>query len=80
MSESTTITEDGERGVELVMRHLFDLAHCRIAHIACNRAAVFDIRRRTNEAIMRERGYADDILIDTCDATEDGGYRAAVSL
>ncbi|WP_265579770.1 LacI family DNA-binding transcriptional regulator [Streptomyces spongiae] len=62
------------------MRHLFDLGHRRIAHIAGSHAAVFGIRRRAYEAIMREHGLMDDILVETCDTTEDGGYRAAVRL
>ncbi|MFJ8113638.1 LacI family DNA-binding transcriptional regulator [Streptomyces sp. NPDC096132] len=74
------IAEDDGRGVELVMRHLFDLGHRRIAHIAGNHAAVFGIRRRAYETIMREHGYGDHVLVETCDTTEDGGYRAAVRL
>lgn len=74
------IAEDDYRGAELALQHLIDLGHQRIAHIAGNHAAVFQLRRQAYEDIMRDHGYEQHILVEGCDTTEDGGYRAAVRL
>ncbi|MBA2811176.1 substrate-binding domain-containing protein [Streptomyces sp. KM273126] len=54
--------------------------HRRIAHIVGNHAAVFDIRHRVYQTSMCEHGHEDDILVETRDTIENGGYLPAVRL
>jgi DNA-binding LacI/PurR family transcriptional regulator len=45
--------QDDRRGAELAVRHLVDLGHRRIGHVAGNQAAVSKIRRRVYEDTLR---------------------------
>jgi DNA-binding LacI/PurR family transcriptional regulator len=74
------VAEDDWRGAELAVHHLIELGHRRIAHIGGRQAAVFRLRRAAYEAIMRDAGLSEYVQVETCDTTEDGGYRAAVRL
>jgi DNA-binding LacI/PurR family transcriptional regulator len=71
---------DDLRGAELATRHLFDLGHRQIAHLAGNYGAFSERRLRSYEATMAEYGLQDKIAVEACDATEEGGYRAAIRL
>jgi DNA-binding LacI/PurR family transcriptional regulator len=71
---------DDLRGGEIATRHLIELGHRRIAHLAGNYGAFSERRRDSYQATMRNHGLEDNIVIETCDATEEGGYRAAVRL
>ncbi|MDQ1050220.1 LacI family DNA-binding transcriptional regulator [Streptomyces sp. V4I2] len=73
------VAGDDEQGARLVTEHLIGLGHRRIAHIA-GYGAVGDLRRGSFEAAMRAHGLADRALVETCDMTEEGGFRAAVRL
>ncbi|MGD9525875.1 LacI family DNA-binding transcriptional regulator [Pseudonocardia sp.] len=79
-----TVGNDDLAGGALATRHLLDLGHRRIAHIAGHLPGsantVGTLRRRGYEDAMRERGLADHIEVETADYTDDGGYRAAVRL
>ena len=74
------IANDDWIGTQLAVNHLVDLGHTRIAHLAGTLGAVADLRRRSYQDTMRAKGLADHELIETCDMTEEGGYRAAVRL
>lgn len=71
---------DDLRGAELATHHLIRLGHRRIAHMAGNYGAFSERRRSSYEATMREHGLEEHVVVETCDATEEGGYRAAVRL
>jgi DNA-binding LacI/PurR family transcriptional regulator len=79
-----TVGNDDLLGGEVATRHLLELGHRRIAHIAGHVPgspnAVGTLRRTGYENAMRERGLADQIRVETADYTDDGGYRAAVRL
>jgi DNA-binding LacI/PurR family transcriptional regulator len=71
---------DDVRGGEIATRHLIDLGHQRIAHLAGNYGAFSTRRQSSYEDTMREHGLEENILIEACDATEEGGYRATIRL
>jgi DNA-binding LacI/PurR family transcriptional regulator len=72
--------QDDRLGAELAVRHLVDLGHRRIGHVAGNQAAVSKIRRRVYEDTLRAAGLADEIAVQKCDLTEEGAYTAGVRL
>ncbi|MEU9114683.1 LacI family DNA-binding transcriptional regulator [Streptomyces sp. NPDC048483] len=74
-----TVANDDERGARLATEHLIGLGHRRIAHIA-GQGSVGALRRRGFEAAMREHGLGEEMTVEASDATEDGGYRAAVRM
>jgi DNA-binding LacI/PurR family transcriptional regulator len=74
------IANDDWIGTELAVAHLADLGHTRIAHLGGSLGAVADLRKRSYQETMRARGLAEHELIEPCDMTEEGGYRAAVRL
>ncbi|MFI9046596.1 LacI family DNA-binding transcriptional regulator [Streptomyces sp. NPDC053427] len=74
-----TVANDDERGARLATEHLIGLGHRRIAHIA-GRGSVGELRRRGFEATMRAHGLGAGMTVEPSDATEEGGYRAAVRL
>ncbi|MEU2286982.1 LacI family DNA-binding transcriptional regulator [Streptomyces sp. NPDC013178] len=73
------VANDDERGARLVTEHLLGLGHRRIAHLA-GYGAVGELRRSSFEATMRAHGLADRAVVEQCDMTEEGGYRATVRL
>ena len=79
-----TVANDDLLGGTLATRHLIELGHRRIAHIAGHvpgsADAVGRLRRRGYEDTMREHGLQRHIHVQTGDHTDDGGYRAAVRL
>jgi DNA-binding LacI/PurR family transcriptional regulator len=74
------VANDDRLGAELASRHLIELGHRHIAHIAGLFGAVSSIRRRSYEATLREHGLEGHIRVEMCDLTEEGGYRAAIRL
>lgn len=81
-----TIVGDDVRGVELMMRHLFDLGHSDIAHLTSVdpvavrlNARPHIIRLRAYERIMREAGLADRISVVEGRFEERAAYDAAVA-
>lgn len=79
-----TVGNDDLAGGALATRHLLDLGHRRIAHIAGHvpgsANTVGALRRRGYEDAMREHGLAEHITVESSDYTDDGGYRATVRL
>ncbi|CAM5558459.1 LacI family DNA-binding transcriptional regulator [Streptomyces aurantiogriseus] len=73
------VANDDERGARLVTEHLVGLGHRRIAHLG-GYGAVGELRRRSFEATMGAHGLADRAVVEPCDMTEEGGYRATVRL
>ena len=77
-----TVANDDLLGGALATRHLVELGHRRIAHIAGHvpgsTNAVGRLRRRGYEETMREHGLQRHVRVETGDHTDDGGYRAAV--
>ncbi|MFB4269695.1 LacI family DNA-binding transcriptional regulator [Nonomuraea sp. GTA35] len=76
-----SVYDDDEAGAELVVTHLIQLGHRRIAHIthqddSLARPAdlLHTIRSTTYERVMREHGLADEIAIATSYYNEQGGY------
>lgn len=79
-----TVGNDDLAGGALATRHLVELGHRRIAHIAGHVPGSADtvgaLRRRGYEDTMREHSLARHIRVEIGDHTDDGGYRAAVRL
>jgi DNA-binding LacI/PurR family transcriptional regulator len=74
------VVDDDELGASLAVDHLVELGHRRIAHIEGARSTTAHYRRAGYEKAMRRHGLAAEIVVETGDFTEDGGYRAARSL
>jgi DNA-binding LacI/PurR family transcriptional regulator len=79
-----TVANDDLLGGALATRHLVELGHRRISHIAGHvpgsANAVGALRRRGYTDTMREHGLDRHIQVEVSDYTDDGGYRAAVRL
>ena len=82
-----TVVDDDATGADLVVGHLADLGHRRIAHIEHRetdpaRIATMPntIRAAGYRQAMRERGLADHIDIATTSYTQQGGYDGAQQL
>ena len=65
---------------ELAVRHLIELGHTRIAHIAGTPGRVGAVRQEAYEDVMRAAGLAGRIAVEGGDMSEEGGFRAAVRL
>jgi DNA-binding LacI/PurR family transcriptional regulator len=72
--------QDDRLGAELAVRHLVELGHRGIAHVGGDQAAVSEIRRRAYEDTLEECGLGDEVAVETCDLTEEGGYHAGIRL
>jgi len=66
-------------GAELAVRHLVELGHRRIAHIA-GTAPGAAARRKGYERAMRTLRLGEYVQVVDCDETDSGGYEAARSL
>lgn len=74
------VANDDRIGATLAVEHLIGLGHRRIAHLAGTHGAVADLRREAYRSAMSAHGLANEITVEAGDATEEGGYRAAVRL
>lgn len=74
------VANDDRIGTTLAVEHLIELGHRRIAHLAGAHRAVADLRREAYRSTMAAHGLVDEITIEQCDLTEEGGYRAGVRL
>ena len=72
------VANDDVAGTRLALTHLRELGHRRIAHICGTAGEVARIRRDTFVTEMHAAGL--DPVVEPCDMTEEGGYRAAVRL
>ncbi|GAA1017498.1 LacI family transcriptional regulator [Acrocarpospora pleiomorpha] len=82
-----SVYDDDEAGAELVVRHLIELGHRRIAHITHQDNSIAQpadllhiIRAETYKRIMHEHGLGGEIAIATTFYTEQGGYDGAREL
>jgi LacI family transcriptional regulator len=82
-----TVFDEDDAGAELAVRHLIDLGHRRIAHIAHQdnaRARPADllhvIRAETYQRVMRDNGLADEITVATTSYSAEGGLQGAREL
>ncbi|MCT3011821.1 LacI family transcriptional regulator, partial [Propionibacterium freudenreichii] len=69
-------TGDDAAAAALVMHHLFDLGHRRIAHLAGPDARSFAIRRDSYRDFMAAHGLGGNIMMESSDGTDLGGYDA----
>lgn len=74
------IAQDDAGGVADALKHLADLGHERIAHLAGVGGRAFEIRRTAYEDWMREHGRGRHRRVVECDITEEGGYQAGREL
>jgi LacI family transcriptional regulator len=82
-----SVFDEDEIGAELVVKHLIELGHRRIAHITHQDNSVakaadllHKIRAEAYERVMREHGLAEEIAIATTYYTEEGGYQGTQEL
>ena len=75
---SDLVTSDDELGAALATQHLLDLGHQHLAHIA-GVGVAGALRHKTFTRTVRQAGLEASV-VEHCDMTEDGGYRAAVRL
>ena len=82
-----TVTDDDTAGAALIVGHLADLGHRRIAHIEHHETDPVRIREMPNAVraegyrqAMRARGLADRIEIASTTYTQEGGYLGAQQL
>ncbi|MBV1940413.1 LacI family transcriptional regulator [Streptomyces sp. BV286] len=81
------VTDDDVAGAFLIVRHLADLGHCRIAHIEHHETDPTRIAEMPNaqradgyRQAMRSLGLADEIDIVSTSYTQQGGYEGAKEL
>lgn len=82
-----TVVGDDAAGTRLVMNHLLDLGHRRIAHLTLPESntdrqpgTTHAIRAATYRAAMAEAGLADQIRIARADSGEEAAYQATKPL
>jgi DNA-binding LacI/PurR family transcriptional regulator len=75
-----SVTNDDRRGVEMVVDHLVELGHRRIAHIDGGFGAGAPPRRTSYERGMRRHGLEAEIRSVRGGFTEEGGYTGMRSL
>ncbi|MBS1696392.1 MAG: LacI family DNA-binding transcriptional regulator [Actinobacteria bacterium] len=71
--------DDDDAGARLATRHLLDLGHRRVGHLAGS-GIVGALRRAAFEAAMAGAGLADLAMVEVAGMTEEGGYAAAARL
>jgi DNA-binding LacI/PurR family transcriptional regulator len=74
------IAQDDLLAASIAMEHLYGLGHRLIGHVAGHPARVFELRQAGYESFMTARGLTDHIVVQACDTTEQGGYRATMHL
>ena len=75
MTRADAVRSDDAAGMELVVDHLVERGHRRIAHLGGSGGAVAEER-----AAMTRNGLAGELVVQACDFSEDGGYAAAAAL
>jgi DNA-binding LacI/PurR family transcriptional regulator len=75
-----SVTNDDPTGARLVMEHLANLGHRRIAHIDGGRGAGAAERREGYERSMAERGLAEFVHVVPGSYTEEGGRHGVEAL
>ena len=82
-----TVVGDDVAGTRMVMQHLFDLGHRRVAHLTLDEHHTrpgsntpHAFRLDTYAAMMREAGQEGSIRVVRCDGGEDSAHKAALRL
>jgi DNA-binding LacI/PurR family transcriptional regulator len=80
LARADAVRSDDAAGMELVVDHLVERGHRRIAHLGGAGGAVAAERAAGYRAAMSRYGLAGEIAVQACDFSEDGGYAAAAAL
>src|SRR5215211_1725979 len=80
LARADAVRGDDAAGMELVVDHLVERGHRRIAHLGGTGGAVATERAAGYRAAMTRHGLADEIVVQACDFSEGGGYDAAAAL
>jgi DNA-binding LacI/PurR family transcriptional regulator len=80
LARADVVRSDDAAGMGLVIDHLVERGHRHIAHLGGAGGAVADERAAGYRSAMTRRGLGNEIVVQTCDFTEDGGYAAAAFL
>jgi DNA-binding LacI/PurR family transcriptional regulator len=81
LNRASTVRADDALGMRLVIEHLFNNGHTRIAHISAKEGNVSIARREAYVNAMIEFGLAKYISIEECDTHyERSGFEAATKL
>jgi DNA-binding LacI/PurR family transcriptional regulator len=80
LARADVVRSDDAAGMALVVDHLVERGHRRIAHLGGAGGAVATERADGYRAAMTRHGLADEIVVQACDFSEDGGYAAAAAL
>jgi len=80
LARADAVRGDDAAGMELVVDHLVERGHRRIAHLGGAGGAVATERAAGYRTAMTRHGLAGETVVQACDFSEDGGYRAAAAL
>ena len=80
LARADAVRSDDAAGMELVVDHLVERGHRRIAHLGGAGGAVASERAAGYRTAMTRHGLAGEIVAQACDFSEDGGYTAAAAL
>jgi DNA-binding LacI/PurR family transcriptional regulator len=80
LARADVVRSDDAAGMGLVVDHLVERGHRRIAHLGGAGGAVADERAAGYRSAMTRHGLGDEVAIQACDFSEDGGYAAAATL
>ncbi|HEY8558226.1 MAG TPA: LacI family DNA-binding transcriptional regulator [Actinomycetes bacterium] len=80
LARADAVRSDDAAGMELVVDHLVERGHRRIAHLGGAGGAVAAERAAGYRTAMARHGLAGEIVVQACDFSEDGGYTAAAAL
>ena len=79
-ARADVVRSDDAAGIALVVDHLVERGHRRIAHLGGAGGAVATERAAGYRTAMARHGLADQVVVAACDFSEDGGYAAAAAL
>jgi DNA-binding LacI/PurR family transcriptional regulator len=74
------VRSDDTAGMRLVVDHLVDRGHSRIAHLGGRGGAIAENRLRGYHTAMNDRGLADECHVAHADFSEDAGYQGLTRL
>jgi DNA-binding LacI/PurR family transcriptional regulator len=80
LASADVVRSDDTAGMELVVDHLVERGHRRIAHLGGAGGAVAEERAGGYRTAMTRHGLANEIVVQACDFSEDDGYAAAAAL
>jgi len=79
-ARADVVRRDDAAGMGLVVDHLVERGHRHITHLGGAGGAVADERAAGYRTAMTRHGLGDEIVVQACDFSEDGGYAAAATL